>query len=54
MCVCVCYGVANNCLSGSGVQHRDPSVLRVMVDAVADDCAQLKGEGGEAEAGNST
>ena len=50
-----CCGVINKGRLGSGVPHREPSVLHVTVEAVAGDLSasqassQLTGEGGEAE-----
>ena len=46
------YGVPNKGRLGSGVPHREPSVLHVIVEAVAGDLgasqasSQLSGEGG--------
>ena len=46
------YGVPNKGRLGSGVPHREPSVLHVIVEAVAGDLgasqasSQLPGEGG--------
>ena len=54
------YGVLNKGRLGSGVPHREPSVLHVTVEAVAGDLgasqasSQLTGEGGEAEEGKSS
>ena len=54
------YGVLNKGRLGSGVPHREPSVLHVIVEAVAGDLgasqasSQLFGEGGETEEGKSS
>ena len=54
------YGVLNKGRLGSGVPHREPSVLHVIVEAAAGDLgasqasSQLSGEGGEAEEGKSS
>ena len=54
------YGVLNKGRLGSGVPHREPSVLHVIVEAVAGDLgasqasSQLSGEGGETEEGKSS
>ena len=54
------YGVPNKGRLGSGVPHREPSVLHVIVEAVAGDLgasqasSQLSGEGGGADEGKSS
>ena len=56
----VLYGVPNKGRLGSGVPHREPSVLHVIVGAVAGDLgagqasSQLPGEEGEADEGKSS
>ena len=54
------YGVPNKERLGSGVPHREPSVLHAIVEAVAGDLgasqasSQPYGEGGEADEGKSS
>ena len=43
---CVHYGVPNKGRLGSGVPHREPSVLHVIVEAVAGDLGASLTEGG--------
>ena len=56
----VLYGVPNKGRLGSGVPHREPSVLHVIVEAVAGDLgasqasSQLPGEEGGADEGKSS
>ena len=57
---CVHYGVPNKGRLGSGVPHREPSVLHVIVEAVAGDLgasqasSQLPGGEGGADEGKSS